>query len=172
MARPPVSACSGWTPAWTLARCARRRVGRGFRPRSILEWIRRAGGAPSTEGNDPLGHRLWIQHEEPQLYADTATFLEPLDYLNARFTGRARPPDIDAVVWLTDNRRLGQLDYDPVLVRLAAADAGRLPPLVPTGSTVGTVTQQVAEELGLPGPAGAHRAARPSVGHARHRRMT
>lgn len=123
----------------------------GFRPRSILEWIRRAGGAPSTEGNDPLGHRLWIQHEEPQLYARTAKFLEPLDYLNARFTGRVAASQTSMLLsWLTDNRRLGQSDYDPVLVRLAAADPRRLPTLVPTGSTVGTVTQQVADELGLP----------------------
>ncbi|MEZ5239170.1 MAG: FGGY family carbohydrate kinase [Microthrixaceae bacterium] len=79
----------------------------GFAPRAILEWIRRSGGAPSTEGNDPLGHRLWIRHEEPDLYARTTTFLEPLDYLNARFCGRVAASQTSMLLsWLTDNRRL------------------------------------------------------------------
>lgn len=123
----------------------------GFAPRAILEWIRRSGGAPSTEGNDPLGHRLWIRHEEPDLYARTTTFLEPLDYLNARFCGRVAASQTSMLLsWLTDNRRLGQLHYDPKLVSLAAADPARLPELLPTGATVGTVTAPVASELGLP----------------------
>ena len=122
----------------------------GFAPRSILEWIRRSGGAPSTEGNDPLGHRLWIQHE-PEVYHRTATFLEPLDYLNAKFCGRVAASQTSMLLsWLTDNRRLGQTDYDPTLVRLANTDPGRLPELVPTGSTVGEVTAEVAAELGIP----------------------
>ncbi|MCZ7629207.1 MAG: FGGY-family carbohydrate kinase [Microthrixaceae bacterium] len=123
----------------------------GFKPRSIVEWIRRSGGAPSTEGNDPLGHRLWIQHEEPDLYRRTAVFLEPLDYLNARFCGRVAASQTSMLLsWLTDNRRLGQVEYDPLLVKLAATDPGRLPPLVATGSTVGTVTSTVSSELGIP----------------------
>ncbi len=123
----------------------------GFAPRAILEWIRRSGGAPSTEGNDPLGHRLWIRHEEPELYRRTATFLEPLDYLNARFSGRVAASQTSMLLsWLTDNRRLDQTRYDPTLVRLAGADPNRLPPLVRTGATVGTVTADVAAELGLP----------------------
>ncbi len=123
----------------------------GFKPSAILEWIRRSGGAPSTEGNDPLGHRLWIEHEEPDLYRRTATFLEPLDYLNARFCGSVRASQTSMLLsWLTDNRTLGQTSYDPRLVRLAATDPAKLPPLVPTGSTVGTVSADVADELGVP----------------------
>lgn len=123
----------------------------GFKPRSILEWIRRSGGAPSTEGNDPLGHRLWIQHEDPDLYRRTAMFLEPLDYLNARFCGCVAASQTSMLLsWLTDNRKLGQLTYDPTLVRLAATDPARLPPLVATGSIVGTVTPSVSAELGIP----------------------
>jgi len=123
----------------------------GFAPRAILEWIRRSGGAPSTGGNDPLGHRLWIEHEEPDTWRRTHTFIEPLDYLNARFTGRVAASQASMLLWwLTDNRNLGATGYDPVLVRLAAADPERLPPLVRTGATVGTVTAEVADRLGLP----------------------
>lgn len=123
----------------------------GFKPSAIIEWIRRSGGAPSTEGNDPLGHRLWIEHEDPELYRRTATFLEPLDYLNARFCGRVAASQTSMLLsWLTDNRALGQTSYDPRLVRLAATDPVKLPPLVLTGSTIGTVGAEVAKELGVP----------------------
>lgn len=123
----------------------------GFAPRAILEWIRRTGGAPSLEGNDPLGHRLWIEREEPAVFARTAWFVEPLDYLNARFCGRVAASQASMLLsWLTDNRRLGVTSYDPVLVRLAGTKESLLPPLVPNGSVVGTVLPEVAAELGLP----------------------
>ncbi len=123
----------------------------GFAPRTVLEFIRRAGGAPSTEGNDPLGHRLWIEREQPDVYRRTATFLEPIDLIATRFTGTvAASPASMLLSWLTDNRSLSGAAYDPVLVRLAAVDPTRLPPLVPTQSVRGTVQASVASELGLP----------------------
>ena len=59
----------------------------GFSPRKAITWIQRAGGAPSPEGNDPLGHRLWIREHRPDVHERTATFLEPIDFVNACFTG-------------------------------------------------------------------------------------
>jgi xylulokinase len=123
----------------------------GFAPRTVLEFIRRSGGAPSTQGNDPLGHRLWIRHEAPDVDRRTSWFLEPLDYLNARFTGRVAASQTSMLLsWLTDNRTLGVTDYDPTLVRLAHADPSKLPPLLPTGDVVGTMQPGVASDLGLP----------------------
>ncbi len=123
----------------------------GYKPRAVIEWVRRSGGAPSPEGNDPLGHRLWFRHEEPDVYANTAAFLEPVDYLNARLTGKLTANQASMTLsWLTDNRRLDQTEYDPMLVKLAGIDPSRLPRLVPIGSVVGTVLHKVAESLGIP----------------------
>ncbi len=123
----------------------------GYGPRAAVEWIRRAGGAPSPEGNDPLGHRLWISRMEPALDADTAVFLEPVDFLNLRLTGRVAATQATMTLsWLTDNRTLDRVDYDPVLVGLAGADADRLPGLVPIRSVVGDITAEVATQLGIP----------------------
>ncbi len=123
----------------------------GYRPRAAVEWIRRAGGAPSPEGNDPLGHRLWLRRHDPGVYAETAVFLEPVDYVNLRLTGRAAATQATMTLsWLTDNRTLDAVDYDPVLVELAGADAGRLPELLPIRSIVGPLTDGAARELGLP----------------------
>ena len=123
----------------------------GYGPRAAVEWIRRAGGAPSPEGNDPLGHRLWISRMDPTLDADTAVFLEPVDFLNLRLTGRVAATQATMTLsWLTDNRMLDRVEYDPVLVGLAGADADRLPGLVPIRSVVGGVSAEAAAALGIP----------------------
>ncbi len=123
----------------------------GFAPHKALRWIQRAGGAPSPEGNDPLGHRLWLRHHAPDITRAAAWYLEPLDFLNLRFTGRVAATQLSMLLsWLTDNRRLGGLDYDPTLVRLAGADPTTLPPLVAVHEPMGTVLDAVADECGLP----------------------
>lgn len=119
----------------------------GYRPRVMAEWIRRAGGGPSPEGNDPLGHRLWIQHHEPEVFARTAVFMEPIDYINLRLCGEVAATQASMTLsWLTDNRQLDVLTYDPVLTKLAGADVDRLPPLRPIRSVVGPVTDSSAAE--------------------------
>lgn len=123
----------------------------GYRPKAVLEWVRRAGGAPNPEGNDPMGHRLWLRDEEPGVYRRTAKFLEPVDYLNLRLTGRAAATQATMVLsWMTDNRGLDRTDYDPLLVELAGCDPARLPELLPIRSVVGDVLPGVAAELGVP----------------------
>jgi xylulokinase len=123
----------------------------GYRPKAVLEWVRRAGGAPNPEGNDPMGHRLWIQFQEPEVYRRTATFLEPIDFINMKLTGRAAGSQATMILsWLTDNRELDRTAYDPELVALAGADPKRLPELLPIRSVVGGVLADVAERLGVP----------------------
>lgn len=123
----------------------------GYRPRVALEWIRRSGGAPTPQGNDPLGHRLWIREQEPDTYARTAVFLEPIDYLNLRLTGRAAATQATQLLsWLTDNRNLDATRYDPVLMNLSGTDPSRLPTLLPIRAEVGPVLPEVASALGVP----------------------
>lgn len=123
----------------------------GFAPRKVLAWVQRTGGAPSTEGNDPFGHRLWIEHHEPDVYRRTATFLEPIDYVNARFTGVVSASPVSMLLsWLCDNRSPDDARYDPLLLKLAGVDPGRLPPLRRTDAVVGPVLPALARELGLP----------------------
>ena len=118
---------------------------------SITRWIRRTGGAPSTSGADPIGHILHLEHDQPEVAAAARWYLEPVDYLSMRFTGIAAASHASmAAAWLTDNRRLDHLAYDPVLVRAAGVPADKLPPLVATGSVIGEVRPEVAAEIGLP----------------------
>lgn len=122
----------------------------GYRPRALLHWLRRNGGIPSPSGDDPVGHMLHLAHDDPAVFAKVRWFLEPVDYLSMCFTGRAAASRASMMgAWLTDNRRLGVLDYDDVLVRLSGVDRFRLPPLVPTGSIISPVATAVAADLGI-----------------------
>jgi len=151
----PCGPCMLWLDQRAGELSARQLGGRvaveGYQPRRVIEWIRKSGGAPSPEGNDPLGHRLWFRQEEPAVYADTAVFLEPVDYLNLRLTGRPAATQASMTLsWLTDNRRLDCTEYDTNLVKFAGADPARLPELLPIDSVMGEVLPDVAELLHIP----------------------
>jgi xylulokinase len=149
----PVGDCIMWQDR-RGGRHARRLFGgplAGYRPLALARWVRRSGGAPSPSGNDPISHMLHLAHDRPEVARAARWYLEPADYLTMRFTGAATASHASMIAfWLTDNRRLDRLAYDPLLVRMAGADAGKLPPLRPTASVVGTVRGDVARALGLP----------------------
>jgi xylulokinase len=123
----------------------------GYSPVNLLPWMQMTGGAPSPHGADPLGHELYLRNCEPDVYAKTTTLLEPLDYLGLRFTGRrAATPASMILSWLTDNRPGAPVAYVPKLVARAGRDPERLPELLPTGSVLGNILPEVADDLGLP----------------------
>lgn len=122
----------------------------GYAPQKVLPFVRVTGGAPTPSGADPTGHSQLLQRELPEVYAQAAVLLEPVDYLGMRFTGRAAATPASMILsWLTDNRVGATPQYVPALVRRARRDPARLPPLRPTGSVLGTVTREVAEQLGI-----------------------
>ena len=123
----------------------------GYGPTKALRFIRVSGGAPALAGNDPLGHILYLRNEEPDIYRAASVFLEPVDYLGLRFTGRVVATPASMILsWLVDIRDLSRPAYSPDLLRLTTRDAGKLPELVPTGSVAGGLAADVADELGLP----------------------
>jgi xylulokinase len=149
----PVGDCVMWMDS-RGAPYTRRAVGgpvSGYSPLALWHWVRHTGGAPSTSGADPIGHMLYLEHDEPAVAARARWYLEPVDYLSMRFTGVAAASHASmTAAWLTDNRRPDHLFYDLALVERAGVPAEKLPPLVPTGSIVGEVRAEVAHALGLP----------------------
>src|SRR4030095_9499195 len=75
----------------------------GYSPRALATWIRHTGGVPSPFGGAPVSHMLFIERDMPEVASAARWYLEPVDYLSMRFTGRAaashasmsgaRPPD-------------------------------------------------------------------------------
>lgn len=122
----------------------------GYAPRKLWTWLRRTGGAPSLVGKEPLAHMLFLRHERPQQYRDAAKLLEPKDYLIARLTGRMiATVDSIALHWVTDNRDIDRIDYDPALLTLAGLPRDKLPELCAATDVVGSLTPEVARALGL-----------------------
>jgi xylulokinase len=123
----------------------------GYDVRKLQRWIRLTGGAPSRSGKDPTAHILWIREIEPDVYRATFKFLEPVDWLNQRLTGRfSASYDSIAVHWVTDNRNINSVDYDETLLRMAGLERSKLPDIVPPATIMGTLRAEAAAELGLP----------------------
>lgn len=122
----------------------------GYDVRKMTRWVRLTGGAPTLSGRDPVGHILYLRHDRPDVYQSASVFLEPVDYLNLRLTGRVCSSwDAIGLHWVTDNRNINAIRYDRDLIKMADLDAAKLPELVPTGTVIGGLTAQAARELGL-----------------------
>jgi xylulokinase len=134
----------------------RQRIGgfpsvQGYGAAKLWTWVRRTGGIPSPSGKDPVAHILFLQHERPDIYARTYKFLEPKDYINFRLTGRALATmESITLHWVTDNRDIHNIHYDPDLLRLAGLDPGKLPELCRATDVLGPLTAAAAADLGLP----------------------
>jgi xylulokinase len=123
----------------------------GYDIRKLQRWIRLTGGAPGHSGKDPTAHILWIRDVEPDVYSATFKFLEPVDWLNQRLTGRfSASYDSIAAHWVTDNRRITSIDYDEPLLRMSGLERAKLPDIVPSATVMGALRAEAAEELGLP----------------------
>jgi xylulokinase len=122
----------------------------GFGVRNIWRWIRLTGGAPSLTGKDSAGHMCYVREELPEIYAKTYRFLDVLDYLNMRLTGRmCTTHDMAVTSWVTDNRDPDHLHYDEKLLRMLGIERDKMPELIPCTGVVGSLTPEAAGELGL-----------------------
>jgi len=115
-----------------------------------FKFIRLTGGMPSITGKDPAGHMLFIRDAKPELYSRAFKFLNVLDFMNLRLTGRfVATYDSIATSWLTDNRRPNDIRYDDGLVSMLGIDPAKLPEVVPCSEVLGTLRKEVADALGL-----------------------
>lgn len=122
----------------------------GYAPHKLWRWIRRSGGAPALSGKDSAGHIAYIIEHEPQIYRRTHKFLNVLDYMNLRLTGRfCATLDSMLTTWVTDNRNPWNIRYDEGLLKLLGVDDRKLPELVPSTEILGTVLPDVAAQLGI-----------------------
>jgi len=85
-------------------------------PLQLLAWLR-VHGLPPVDGGMSMTHMRWIKYARPEIYERTAKFLEPMDYVTMRFSGRATANQCTAFMSLmTDNRRLNVTEYDGALL--------------------------------------------------------
>ena len=151
----PLTQCISWLDMRGAAHLRRQFGGfpayGGVSVRRIARWLRLTGGMPSLTGKDPAAHMLVVRDEMPEAYARTALFLNVLDWINLRLTGRA-VATVDSILtsWVTDNRRPDDIRYAPSLVADCGIDADKLPPIVACTEVIGTLSPGAAAHLGLP----------------------
>ena len=88
----------------------------------------------------------------PTSRAATWKYLEPKDWLNLKLTGRCAAT-FDSIVlhWITDNRDLARIDYDPGLLAHVRRRPRRSSPISsPATSVLGPLRDAIAVELGVP----------------------
>jgi xylulokinase len=91
---------------------------------------------------------LWIQQHAPDAYARTVTWLNAADYLTFRLCGVAASEySLASRTLMLD---IHGLRWEKALVQEAGIDPALLPPLLPSGTKLGTVLPAVAAETGLP----------------------
>ena len=123
----------------------------GYDPVKLFRWVSRTGGAPALSGKDSAGHMAFIQDAWPAIYDQTYKFLNALDYMNLRLTGRF-VATVDSILtsWVTDNRNPDSIKYDRKLVTQAGIAMEKLPEIVRCTDVLGPLSPSAAEELGLP----------------------
>src|SRR5436190_3462756 len=128
---------------------ARLRVA-GYDPRKLARWVRRTGGAPTLSGRDSLGHILWLRAERPAIYGAATTFLEPVDWLGLKLTGRTATTGVTATLhWVTDTRDATRVVYDDDLLAVAGLRRDQLPELLGANAVLGPLTDSARAALGL-----------------------
>ena len=123
---------------------------KGCDPWKAARWLRLTGGIPSASGKDSAGHIAYIRDCEPKLYERTYKFLNALDYMNLRLTGRfCTTPESMVPAWVTDNRDASDVRYHGKLIGMLGIEREKLPEMVPSTEVLGPILPHVAEALGL-----------------------
>jgi len=121
------------------------------RPELWKLWLERHGMPSAGSGSDSLAHMLWFQTERPEIHARAHAYVEPMDYLTARLTGRVTANICTAFsLLLTDNRRGSAGGWCDEIIDASGVDRGKLPELVATDAVVGELLPEHAKAWGLP----------------------
>ena len=91
---------------------------------------------------------LWIKENQPELYNQAAHWLCVPDFINYRLTGElATDYSIAGRTLLFD---IKERNWSKPLLDLAGLDGTLLPPVAPSGTCIGRITQEAAAQTGLP----------------------
>lgn len=137
----PLSTCISWLDgrAEHQAQAVMRKIG-GAKVFAAIVGV-------EITGKDLLPKYLWIKENQPQVYRQTAAFVDASGYLLKRATGRLVYEWTTASV--TGLFNLKTKVWDTFLMRFFGLDASKFPELVKPADLVGGLTPAAASELGL-----------------------
>src|SRR5918911_50638 len=108
--------------------------------------LRRLANPPTTGMAGPS--LVWLRDNEPEAYRAARWALQPKDWLRLRLTGEtlSEPSDASATL-LYDLEADG---WSPAVIEALGLRKDFFPPLLASGTVVGTLTRETAGSLGLP----------------------
>ncbi|MFX1505524.1 MAG: FGGY-family carbohydrate kinase [Promethearchaeota archaeon] len=122
----------------------------GYPLKDIIRFIYKTGGAPGLSGKDPISHILYIKNELPEIYDKTYKFLDCVDFLNLKFSGKfAASIGSITLHWVTNTRDINNIKYDNSLIKRFKLDRTKLPELKDPTEILGTIKSTVADKLGI-----------------------
>ncbi|UCG00637.1 MAG: FGGY-family carbohydrate kinase [Candidatus Heimdallarchaeota archaeon] len=122
----------------------------GYPLKDIIRFIYKTGGAPGLSGKDPISHILYIKNELPEIYDSTYKFLDCVDFLNLKFSGKfAASTGSITLHWVTNTRNIRNVRYDNSLIKRFKLDRTKLPELKDPTEILGSVKTTVADKLGI-----------------------
>ena len=123
----------------------------GRHPELWKLWLEQHGMPSAGNGSDSLAHWLWFQTERPEIHAKAHAYVEPMDYLTARLSGRVTANVCTAFpLLLTDNRRGSAGGWCDEIIEASGVDRAKLPELVAPDDVVGELLPEHAAAWGLP----------------------
>jgi xylulokinase len=122
----------------------------GYALAKLVKWIQLTGGAPGNAGKDPTAHILYLKNIHPDIYDRAYKFLEPIDYIGLRLTGKfAASFNSISLHWVTDNRDIQNVTYHDGLIKLSTIDRAKFPDLKQANAQLGTLRSDIAGAWGL-----------------------
>jgi xylulokinase len=122
----------------------------GYALGKLLKMVKRVGLPPLLSGIDGVGHVGFIKTQLPEVYKKTYKFLEPMDFITFRLTGKVTSTQGNVMAFMmVDNRKWGNVAYDDDLIKIIGIDKAKLPDLLPNNGIVGTLDPSIAKEMGL-----------------------
>jgi len=119
----------------------------GYGISKVIGWLYKTNGAPGQAGKDPTAHIAFIREKKGDLYAKTHKFLEPVDYLVSRLSGKMLASRHTICLhWVYNHRKK---KYDDTLLKWAGIDREKLPDIVEPNAVVGECISAAAADLGL-----------------------
>jgi len=121
----------------------------GFGITKLLKFLKITGGAPGTNGKDPISHILWLNENQPDLYNNTFKFLSVKDYIIYKCTEKAvTSRDLGHTSWLM-NSNPEIFDWAGPLLKKYKIDSEKLPEIRKSSEIAGNLNSEAANNLSL-----------------------
>ena len=106
------------------------------------------GGLAATP-KDPLWKYLWVKDNEPAIFDKVHKWLDVKDYLTLQCTGKySMTYDSAHLTWVYNTRK-GKLGWSKSLCKTFDVNMNHLPPVIQSTDTIGGLTQDAADQMGL-----------------------